>query len=61
MDERVDRAEDQIDYTQEDPWIREMFASELAKRGTASLMPEECYRVPDYQWSFKKAYSTPAA
>jgi oxalate decarboxylase/phosphoglucose isomerase-like protein (cupin superfamily) len=48
----ADRAERQIEYTDEDPWIRETFERELAKRGRKSLMPEEAYRNRDYRWSY---------
>lgn len=58
--ERVeDRARDQIEYSDEDPMIRERFESELAKRGQKSLMPEEIYSNRDYQWAFKADYSKP--
>jgi len=46
-----DRAKDQIEYTDEDPWIRQKFAEELAKRGVQALMPEEAYTNRDYAWS----------
>lgn len=46
-----DRARDQIDYTAEDPWIREKFEADLAKNGVTSLMPPEAYEIPDYVWS----------
>ncbi|MGH7930861.1 MAG: cupin domain-containing protein, partial [Candidatus Binatia bacterium] len=38
-----DRAKDQIEYVNEDKWVREKFESELAKRGLTSLMPPEAY------------------
>ena len=42
--ERVeDLARDQIEYTDEDPWIRQTFEAELAKRGLQSAMPESIY------------------
>jgi len=44
----VDRANNQIEFAHEDPWIREYFESELAKRGLTSLMPDEAYKNPDY-------------
>jgi hypothetical protein len=50
-DESLD--ERQIDYTVEDPMIREKFESELAKKGVKSLMPEEAYHVRNYAWSYK--------
>ena len=46
-----DRAKDQIEYTDEDPWIRKKFADELSKRGVQSLMPDEAYTNRDYEWS----------
>ena len=45
-----DRAKDQIEYTDEEPWIRRKFESELAHRGITTLMPEEAYRDRDYDW-----------
>lgn len=45
-----DRARDQIEYPDEDPWIRERFEAELANRGLTSLMVEEAYRDRNYQW-----------
>ncbi len=39
-----------IPFVQEEPWIREMFESELAKRGLTSLMPAEGYTNPDFEW-----------
>ncbi|HTF91825.1 MAG TPA: cupin domain-containing protein, partial [Verrucomicrobiae bacterium] len=52
-----DRARDQIEYTDEDPMIREKFESELSRKGLQSVMPDEAYRNPDYEWSYtqKKA------
>jgi oxalate decarboxylase/phosphoglucose isomerase-like protein (cupin superfamily) len=47
-----DRSRDQIEYTREEPWIREMFEDELGKRGLKSLMPEEAYRKADYKWGY---------
>lgn len=46
-----DRAKDQIEYTQEDPFVRQKFEEELAKRNTTTLMHEEAYTNPDYEWS----------
>jgi len=48
-----DRAKDQIEYVNEDPWVREKFESELAKRGLTSLMPPETYTNPDFEWNWK--------
>ena len=47
-----DRANLQIEYPDEDPWIRRKFEDELTKRGHASLMPPEAYRDRDYQWAY---------
>lgn len=46
-----DRAKDQIEYPDEDPFIRAKFEEEMAKRGTTSLMHEEAYTNPGYEWS----------
>ena len=40
----------QIEYVDEDPEIRKLFESELAKSGINSKMPPECYTDPNYQW-----------
>ncbi len=48
-----DQARDQIEYCDEDPFIRQKFEEELAKRGLTSAMPEEAYRVRNYQWEYK--------
>lgn len=40
-----------IEYTDEDPGVRELFESELAKNGLESQMPPECYTDPDYTFS----------
>ncbi len=45
-----DRARDQIEYPDEDPWVREYFESELAKRNLTSLMPDRAYQDRDYEW-----------
>ena len=53
--ERVeDRARDQIDYSREEPWIRERFEGELARRGLTTGMPDEAYRIPDYEWGYEE-------
>ncbi|MGH7928437.1 MAG: cupin domain-containing protein, partial [Candidatus Binatia bacterium] len=46
-----DRAKDQIEYPNEDPFVRRKFEEELGKRGIKSEMPAECYTNPDYAWS----------
>jgi oxalate decarboxylase/phosphoglucose isomerase-like protein (cupin superfamily) len=45
-----DRARDQIEYPDEDPWIRERFESELDSRGLKTLMPDEAYADRGYSW-----------
>jgi quercetin dioxygenase-like cupin family protein len=45
-----DRAKDQIEYPDEDPWVREYFEGELGKRGITSLMPEQAYQDRNYEW-----------
>ena len=47
-----DRARDQIEYSQEDPWIREHFETELDKRGMVTAIPERAYQDPDYEWGY---------
>lgn len=46
-----DRAKDQIEYPDEDPWIRQKFEEELGKKGLTSLVPDEAYTNRDYEWS----------
>ena len=54
--ERIeDRARDQIEYPDEDPWIRQTFESELAKRGLKSIMPEQAYQDRDFEWDYGDA------
>jgi hypothetical protein len=53
--ERItNRESDQIEYPDEDPWIRQRFESELAKKGLTSLMPDEAYRDRSYEWKYKE-------
>ncbi|MBM2810672.1 MAG: hypothetical protein HW416_1431 [Chloroflexi bacterium] len=50
--ERVeDLARDQIEYTDEDPWIRQTFEAKLAEKGLSSGMPEEAYLDRSYKWA----------
>ena len=44
-----DRLRDQIEFPDEDPFVRQTFEAELAKRGLITLMPEQAYIDPDYQ------------
>ncbi len=41
-----------IEYPDEDPWMRQKFEEELAKRGLESLMPDECYTDYNYKWDY---------
>jgi oxalate decarboxylase/phosphoglucose isomerase-like protein (cupin superfamily) len=51
--ERVDnRAQNQIEYPFEEPWIRQRYEEELAKRGLTSIMPEEAYKDPNFEWEY---------
>jgi hypothetical protein len=43
----------QIEYTDEDPEIRRLFESELAKSGVKSKMPAQCYVDPKFKWKDK--------
>ncbi len=43
----------QVEYTDEDPEIRKLFESELAKSGVVSKMPPECYTDPNFKWKKK--------
>ena len=49
-----DRARDQIEYPDEDLWVREKFEGELAKQNITSLMPGEAYNDHDYVWAYNK-------
>lgn len=42
----------QIEYPDEDPWVREKFVQELTKRGKESLMPPEVYEDRDFVWGY---------
>ena len=50
-----DMARDQIEYTNEEPWIRQRFEEELKKRSLESQMPAEAYRDRTYQWAYANA------
>ena len=47
-----DRARDQIEYPQEESFIREKFEGDLSDRGLSSVMPEEAYQEMDYEWAY---------
>jgi quercetin dioxygenase-like cupin family protein len=46
------RERDQIEYPNEEPWIRQRFEGELAKGGLTTLMPEEAYEDRNFEWSY---------
>jgi len=48
----TDRDRDQIEYPDEDPFIRQKFEEELGRKGLTTLMPAEAYKDPTYQWSY---------
>ncbi len=52
--ERVQYQNDQIEYPEEDPWIRQKFEAELAERNLTSLMPAEAYLDRDYQFAYEE-------
>ncbi|HEY3117668.1 MAG TPA: cupin domain-containing protein, partial [Chloroflexota bacterium] len=40
----------QIEYTEEDPAVRERFQAELRQREIENRMPADCYIDPNYKW-----------
>ncbi len=46
---------DQIEYPDEDSFVREKFEQEMAQRGKTSRMPQEAYQDRDYQWDYSEA------
>jgi hypothetical protein len=48
-------AEHQIEYWQEEPIIRETFEKRLAEIGIKSVMPDECYTNPDFEWDYDQS------
>jgi oxalate decarboxylase/phosphoglucose isomerase-like protein (cupin superfamily) len=46
----TDRARDQIEYADEEPWIRQKFEEELKKNNVSNLMPEAAYTQRDFDW-----------
>ncbi len=42
----------QYEYPYEDPWIRNRYESEIGKLGLKSLMPDEAYKDPKYEWDY---------
>jgi hypothetical protein len=47
-----DRQRDQIEYPDEDPWVRKTFEEQLAQRGLKSQMPEQAYRDRTFEWDY---------
>ncbi len=45
-------ARDQIEYPDEDPWVRQNFEKELAAVSRKSEMPPEVYADRDYKWDY---------
>jgi oxalate decarboxylase/phosphoglucose isomerase-like protein (cupin superfamily) len=43
---------DQIEYPNEDPFIRNYFEEQLAKRGLKSIMPEQAYKDRNFEWDY---------
>ncbi len=52
-----DRARDQIEYPNEDPWIRQKFEEELGQRGLKSIMPDEAYKDPSFEWDYTGVFN----
>jgi len=50
-----DLARDQIEYPNEDPFVRQKFEAELARRGIQSAMPDEVYRNAKFQWHYEES------
>jgi gentisate 1,2-dioxygenase len=46
-----DLGKDQIEYVDEDPWVRQHFEEELAKRNLKSLIPPEAYDNREYTFT----------
>jgi gentisate 1,2-dioxygenase len=57
-DESGDSKESNINYPDEDPWIRQYFEEELEKRGLKSDMPEVAYQDPEYIFKTASTAST---
>jgi oxalate decarboxylase/phosphoglucose isomerase-like protein (cupin superfamily) len=47
-----DRARDQIEYPDEDPFIRQKFEDELGKRGMTNAIPEAAYQDHNFEWDY---------
>jgi oxalate decarboxylase/phosphoglucose isomerase-like protein (cupin superfamily) len=49
---RVGEVRNQIEYSDEDPWVRQKFEEELSRRSRQGHMPPEVYNAPHYQWDY---------
>ncbi len=49
------RQRDQIEYPDEEPWIREKFEAELARRELQSIMPDGAYQDRGFEWKYEGA------
>jgi hypothetical protein len=49
---RVGEVRNQIEYSDEDPWVRQKFGEELSRLGRQGRMPAEIYGDPHYQWDY---------
>jgi mannose-6-phosphate isomerase-like protein (cupin superfamily) len=47
-----DPSSDQIEYPEEDQFIRDYFAEQLGKRGLKSLMPDQAYKDRNFEWEY---------
>ena len=41
----------QIEYVEEDPWIRERFEADLTESGLTTRMPDEAYTDPNFKFT----------
>ena len=51
MNYSFEDANQMIPFVDEEPWIKKMFEDELEKNGLTSLMPEEAFTDPNFEWS----------
>lgn len=51
----IDDPNRQIEYPDEELFIREKFQAELAKSGLKSIMPDICYQDRDFEWDYGDA------
>ena len=57
-DEQGNAEGENIEYVNEDPWIRQLFEEELAKRGLESRMAPEVYTDPNFTFKTASVAST---